>query len=61
MARQFSGAAKLEYRLVGDTRQVTGHFFDDIGRSGQISLKQGLPEIRNTPVVPSPPTTSSSA
>jgi hypothetical protein len=61
MARQFSGAAKLEFRRVGDAWQVTGHFFDDIGRSGQISLKQGLAGIRNTPVAPSPPTTASSA
>jgi hypothetical protein len=61
MARQFSGAAKLEFRRVGGAWQLTGHFFDDIGRSGQITLKQGLSGIRNTPAAPSPPTTASSA
>ena len=47
MARQFAGAAS------------DGHFFDDIGRSGQISLRHGLAGIRNTPGVPSPPMTAS--
>ena len=42
MARQFSGAATFDFRRDGDAWQVTGHFFDDIGRSGQISLRQGL-------------------
>jgi len=60
MARQFSGAATLEFRRDGDAWQVTGHFFDDIGRSGQISLKQGSAGVGNTTVAQSPPTTASS-
>jgi hypothetical protein len=60
MARQFSGAAKLEFRRDGDAWQVTGHFFDDSGRSGQIRLRQGLAGIRNTIVAQSPPTAASS-
>jgi hypothetical protein len=56
MARQFSGAATLEFRRDGDAWLVAGHFFDDIGRSGQITLRQGLPGIRNTTVAQSPPT-----
>jgi hypothetical protein len=60
MARQFSGAATLEFRRDGDAWQVTGHFFDDIGRSGEISLRQGLAGIRTTTVAQSPPTAASS-
>jgi hypothetical protein len=60
MARQFSGAATLEFRRDGDAWQVAGHFFDDIGRSGQISLRQGLAGIRNTTVAPPPPRAASS-
>jgi hypothetical protein len=60
MARQFSGAATFEFRRDGDAWRVTGHFFDDIGRSGQVSLRQVLPGTRNTPVAQSPPTTASS-
>ena len=60
MARQFSGAATFEFRRDGSAWQVTGHFFDDIGRSGQISLRQGLAGIRNTTVAPTPPTAVSS-
>jgi hypothetical protein len=60
MARQFSGAATCEFRRDGDAWQVTGHFFDDIGRSGQISLRQGLAGIRNTTVAQSPPPAASS-
>jgi hypothetical protein len=60
MARQFSGAATVEFRRVGDAWQVTGHFFDDIGRSGQIHLRQGLAGNRNTPVAQSPQTAASS-
>jgi hypothetical protein len=59
MARQLSGAAKLEFRRDGDAWQVTGHFFDDIGRSGQISLRQGLAGNRNPSVAQSPPTAAS--
>jgi hypothetical protein len=60
MARQYSGAATLEFRRDGEAWQVTGHFFDDIGRSGQISLRQGLAGTRNTTVAQSPPTAASS-
>jgi hypothetical protein len=56
MVRQFSGAATLEFRRDGGAWQVTGHFFDDIGRSGQINLRQGLAGSRNSTVAPSPPT-----
>jgi hypothetical protein len=55
MARQFSGAATFEFRRDGEAWQVTGHFFDDIGRSGQVSLRQGLAGIGNTPIAESPP------
>jgi hypothetical protein len=55
MARQFSGAATFEFRRDGDAWQVTGHFFDDNGRSGQISLRQGLAGAGHMPVAPSPP------
>ncbi|HEY1377744.1 MAG TPA: hypothetical protein VGF55_13175 [Gemmataceae bacterium] len=41
MARQFSGAATCEFRRDGGAWHVTGHFFDDIGRSGQLVLTQG--------------------
>jgi hypothetical protein len=60
MARQFSGAATLEFRRDGDAWHVTGHFFDDIGRSGQITLRQRLAGSRNTTVAQSPPTAASS-
>ena len=60
MARQFSGAATLEFRRDGDAWQVTGHFFDDIGRSGQISVRQVLAGTRNTNVAQSSPTAASS-
>jgi hypothetical protein len=59
MARQFSGAATLEFRRDGEAWQVRGHFFDDIGRSGQISLRQGVAGIRNKTVAQSPPTAAS--
>jgi hypothetical protein len=60
MARQFSGAAMLAFRRDGDAWQVTGHFFDDLGRSGQISVRQGLAGTRNTTVAQSPPPASTS-
>jgi hypothetical protein len=56
MARQFSGAATFEFRRDGEAWQVTGHFFDDIGRSGQISLRQALAGLRNTTLTQLPPT-----
>jgi hypothetical protein len=60
MARQFSGSASFEFRRDGDAWQVTGHFFDDNGRSGQINLRQGLAGIRGTTTAQSPPTTAAS-
>src|SRR4051812_33255930 len=59
MAQQYSGAAMFEFRRAGDAWQVTGHFFDDIGRSGQISLKQVLAVIGDTAVAQPPPTAAS--
>src|SRR5262249_42777697 len=44
MSRQFSGAAMFEFRREGEAWRVTGHFFDDIGRSGQIKLKRASAE-----------------
>jgi hypothetical protein len=55
MARQFSGSATFEFRRDGDAWQVMGHFFDDIGRSGQVRLRQGLAGKGNAAVAPSPP------
>ena len=59
MTQQFSGAGTFEFRRDGDAWQVKGHFFDDIGRSGQVSLRQGLPGIGNKTVAQSPPTAAS--
>jgi SMODS-associating 2TM, beta-strand rich effector domain len=56
MARQFSGAATFEFRRDGEAWEVTGHFFDDIGRSGQVSLRQELARTGPATVAPSPPT-----
>lgn len=55
MARQFSGAAMCEFRRDGDAWQVTGHFFDDIGRSGQFRLKHSRTGFGNTKPAPAPP------
>jgi hypothetical protein len=60
MARQFSGAATFEFRRDGDAWQVTGHFFDDIGRSGEIRLRQGLAGSGNPTVAQVPATATSS-
>jgi hypothetical protein len=59
MARQFSGSATFDFRRDGDAWQVTGHFFDDIGRSGQINLRQELVGGTKTTMAQSPPTASS--
>ena len=59
MARQFGGASTFEFRRDGDAWQVTGHFFDDIGRSGQIGLKQTPPATGNQGVAQAPPTAAS--
>jgi hypothetical protein len=48
MARQYSGAATFEFRRKGEAWVVAGHFFDDIGRSGQVSLAQVLPGASST-------------
>jgi hypothetical protein len=54
VAQQFSGAATFEFRRDGDAWLVTGHFFDDIGRSGQITLRQTLPGSGSTTAAESP-------
>jgi hypothetical protein len=60
MAQQFSGAATFEFRRDGNAWQVTGHFFDDIGRSGQIRLRQVLAGAGSTTAAQAPPTAASS-
>lgn len=40
ITRQFTGAATFQFRRAGSLWTVEGHFFDDDGRSGQITLKQ---------------------
>jgi hypothetical protein len=47
VAHKFSGAGTFEFRRDGDAWQVTGHFFDDVGRSGQIRLTQVLADTGN--------------
>jgi hypothetical protein len=59
VAQQFSGAAVFDFRRDGDAWQVTGHFFDDIGRSGQIRLRQVLAGAGNTTAAKAPPTAAS--
>jgi hypothetical protein len=59
MAQQFSGAATFEFRRDGAAWRVTGHFFDDIGRSGQINLRQGLAGSANPTVTKPQPTAAS--
>jgi hypothetical protein len=49
MSRQFSGAATFKFRREKETWVVEGHFFDDIGRSGQIDLRQVTPDPRVIP------------
>jgi hypothetical protein len=60
MARQFSGAGTFEFRRDGDVWEVRGHFFDDIGRSGQVSLRQVLAGSGKTTVTQAPPTAAKS-
>jgi hypothetical protein len=60
MAQQYSGAATFEFRRDGDAWKVTGHFFDDIGRSGQVNLRQVLPGGSNKTAAPAPPPAVSS-
>jgi hypothetical protein len=60
MTRQYAGTATFEFRREGEAWHVTGHFFDDIGRSGQVNLRQGLAGSTNPNATPSPPTAASS-
>jgi hypothetical protein len=60
MARQYSGSATFEFLRDGAAWKVSGHFFDDIGRSGQIGLRQELAGIGNTTVPQSPQAAPSS-
>lgn len=50
MARQFSGAATFEFRRADEGWTVDGHFFDDIGRSGQVSLAQLGKGVKPPPI-----------
>jgi hypothetical protein len=59
MSRQFSGAATFEFHRDGEAWRVTGHFFDDIGRSGQVSLRQGFAGSGKATVAQSPATAAS--
>src|SRR5262245_60671510 len=52
MSRQFSGAATFEFRREGEAWVVSGHFFDDVGRSGQVCLVQQLAGVTNTNAAP---------
>ncbi|MEZ6139019.1 MAG: hypothetical protein R3B84_00475 [Zavarzinella sp.] len=45
MSRQFSGAAKFDFRMEQGLWHVRGHFFDDIGQSGEITLVQDQPAL----------------
>jgi hypothetical protein len=54
MARQFSGAATFEFRRDGESWVVAGHFFDDVGRSGQVYLGQRLAGVTSTTAAPPP-------
>jgi hypothetical protein len=55
MARRFSGAATFEFRRDGEAWGVSGHFFDDIGRSGQIQMRQVLAGASHTTAHAPPP------
>jgi hypothetical protein len=48
-SRQYAGAATFEFHNKGETWVVSGHFFDDLGRSGQVGLAQVMP---GTPAPP---------
>jgi hypothetical protein len=60
MSRQYSGAAMFEFRRDGDVWHVSGHFFDDIGRSGQINLRQTLAGLGDKSLGQAPPKTAAS-
>lgn len=55
MARQFAGAATYEFRRDGEAWTVAGHFFDDIGRSGLVSLRREAAGVTNTTAPAKPP------
>jgi hypothetical protein len=59
MARKFSGAATFEFHREGGAWQVAGHFFDDIGRSGEIGLQQDRPAPGHTTTAQALPATAS--
>jgi hypothetical protein len=58
VAQQFAGAGTFEFRRDGDAWQVTGHFFDDVGRSGQVRLTQVLAGSGNKTGTQAPATTA---
>src|SRR5262249_48316152 len=58
MTQQISGSATFEFRHKGEAWLVTGHFFDDIGRSGQVNLTQVLTGTTTPPTTPAPPTSA---
>jgi hypothetical protein len=55
VAQQYAGAGTFEFRRDGEAWRVTGHFFDDIGRSGQVSLRQVLAGGGNSTEAPTLP------
>src|SRR5262245_47209850 len=57
MTEQFSGSAMFEFRRDGDVWIVAGHFFDDVGRSGQVKLRQVLAGTGTPTGAQSPPST----
>jgi hypothetical protein len=59
VARHFPGTATCEFRRDGDAWLVAGHFFDDIGRSGQIRLRQVSAGAGNTTAALPPATAAS--
>ena len=56
VAQQYSGAGTFEFRRDGQVWQITGHFFDDVGRSGQVKLIQVLTDAGNTTGTQAPST-----
>ncbi len=56
VAQRYSGAGTIEFRRDGDAWHVMGHFFDDVGRSGQVRLMQVLAGTGNTTGTQAPST-----
>lgn len=52
VARQFAGAATYEFRREGANWVASGHFFDDIGRSGEVEVRQVSAAGPTVPAVP---------